>query len=199
MKKLTKSVLAVVLSASFSVTYAQKAKVDTAGTKDIEGVVVTALGVKREKKSLGYASQEVKGAALTEGTTKTGNVTSLLSGKVAGLQVNSNTNFGGTSNIVIRGYKSLSGGTPLVVIDGSPISNNNGNNNGVYDYGNGEPSITTNGVPPESDLYPLITTLEVPPKLVLLFTCKPATLPDNNDVTLPVLVVPSVRAAPFTS
>ena len=102
MKKLTKSVLAVVLSASFSVTYAQKAKVDTAGTKDIEGVVVTALGVKREKKSLGYASQEVKGAALTEGTTKTGNVTSLLSGKVAGLQVNSNTNFGGTSNIVIE-------------------------------------------------------------------------------------------------
>lgn len=49
MKKLTKSVLAVVLSASFSVTYAQKAKVDTAGTKDIEGVVVTALGIKREK------------------------------------------------------------------------------------------------------------------------------------------------------
>ena len=146
MKKLTKSVLAVVLSASFSVTYAQKAKVDTAGTKDIEGVVVTALGVKREKKSLGYASQEVKGAALSEGTTKTGNVTSLLSGKVAGLQVNSNTNFGGTSNIVIRGYKSLSGGTPLVVIDGSPISNNNGNNNGVYDYGNGLSDINQEDV-----------------------------------------------------
>ena len=52
MKKLTKSVLAVVLSASFSVTYAQKAKVDTAGTKDIEGVVVTALGIKREKRAL---------------------------------------------------------------------------------------------------------------------------------------------------
>ena len=146
MKKLTKSVLAVVLSASFSVTYAQKAKTDTVKTKDIEGVVVTALGVKREKKSLGYASQEVKGAALTEGTTKTGNVTSLLSGKVAGLQVNSNTNFGGTSNIVIRGYKSLSGGTPLVVIDGSPISNNNGNNNGVYDYGNGLSDINQEDV-----------------------------------------------------
>ena len=50
MKKLTKSVLAVVLSASFSVTYAQKAKTDTVKTKDIEGVVVTALGIKREKK-----------------------------------------------------------------------------------------------------------------------------------------------------
>ncbi len=49
MKKLTKSVLAVVLTASFTVSYAQKTKVDTAGTKDIEGVVVTALGIKREK------------------------------------------------------------------------------------------------------------------------------------------------------
>ncbi len=109
MKKLTKSVLAVVLSASFSVTYAQKAKVDTAGTKDIEGVVVTALGIKREKKSLGYASQELKAEALTEGTTKTGNVAQLLSGKAAGLQVNTNNNFGGSTNIVIRGIKQLGG------------------------------------------------------------------------------------------
>ena len=60
MKKLTKSVLAVVLSASFSVTYAQKAKTDTVKTKDIEGVVVTALGIKRDEKSLSYANQTVK-------------------------------------------------------------------------------------------------------------------------------------------
>ena len=105
MKKLTKSVLAVVLSASFSVTYAQKAKVDTAGTKDIEGVVVTALGIKREKKALGYSSQEIKSDALTDGTTNTGNIAAQLSGKVAGLQVNTNNNFGGSSNLVIRGYK----------------------------------------------------------------------------------------------
>ena len=44
----------------------KKAKVDTAGTKDIEGVVVTALGIKREKKSLGYATQEVKGRILAK-------------------------------------------------------------------------------------------------------------------------------------
>ena len=49
MKKLTKSVLAVVLTASFTVSYAQKSKVDSTKTKDIEGVVVTALGIKREK------------------------------------------------------------------------------------------------------------------------------------------------------
>ena len=136
MKKLTKSVLAVVLSASFSVTYAQKAKVDTAGTKDIEGVVVTALGIKREKKSLGYASQELKAEALTDGTTKTGNVAQLLSGKAAGVQVNTNNNFGGSTNIVIRGIKQLAGngGSPLIVIDGSPI--NNASLSGTYDYGN---------------------------------------------------------------
>ena len=51
MKKLTKSVLAVVLTASFTVSYAQKSKVDSTKTKDIEGVVVTALGIKREKKA----------------------------------------------------------------------------------------------------------------------------------------------------
>ena len=136
MKKLTKSVLAVVLTASFTVSYAQKTKVDTAGTKDIEGVVVTALGIKREKKSLGYASQEVKAEALVDGTTKTGNVAGLLSGKAAGVQVNTNNNFGGSTNIVIRGIKQLAGngGSPLIVIDGSPISNSS--LSGTYDYGN---------------------------------------------------------------
>lgn len=132
MKKLTKSVLAVVLSASFSVAYAQK--VDTTKTKDIEGVVVTALGIKREKKSLGYASQEVKAEELMGGTTNTGNVASQLSGKVAGLQVQTNNNFGGSSNLLIRGYKSLGGGSPLIVIDGSPVNNNT--LSGFYDYGN---------------------------------------------------------------
>ena len=136
MKKLTKSVLAVVLSATFTVSYAQKSKVDSTKTKDIEGVVVTALGIKREKKSLGYASQEVKADALTGGTTKTGNVAGLLSGKAAGVQVNSNNNFGGSTNIVIRGIKQLAGngGSPLIVIDGSPVSNTS--LSGTYDYGN---------------------------------------------------------------
>ena len=133
MKKLTKSVLAVVLSASFSVTYAQK--VDSTKTKDIEGVVVTALGIKREKKSLGYASQEVKADALADGTTKTGNVASLLSGKVAGLNVNTNNNFGGSSNLVIRGIKTLGGGSPLIVIDGSPV-NNSALYGSSFDFGN---------------------------------------------------------------
>ncbi|MDQ0592810.1 TonB-linked SusC/RagA family outer membrane protein [Chryseobacterium ginsenosidimutans] len=135
MKKLTMGVLALVLSSSLAVAEAQQKKSDTIKTQDIEGVVVTALGIKREKKSLGYASEEVKAEALTGGTTNTGNVASLLSGKVSGLQVNTNNNFGGSANLLIRGYKSLSGGSPLIVIDGSPV--NNGTVSGsTFDYGN---------------------------------------------------------------
>lgn len=131
MKKLTSSVLAVVLTSSFALVNAQT---DTTKTREIEGVVVTALGIKRDKKSLGYSSQEIKSDDITKGTTNTGNVASQLSGKVAGLQVNTNNNFGGSSNLVIRGYKSLNGGGPLIVIDGSPVSNSS--LSGQYDYGN---------------------------------------------------------------
>ncbi|MFC5870993.1 TonB-linked outer membrane protein, SusC/RagA family [Chryseobacterium arachidis] len=135
MKKITMGVLALVLSSSLAIAEAQQQKSDTVKTQDIEGVVVTALGIKREKKSLGYASEEVKAEALTGGTTNTGNVASLLSGKVSGLQVNTNNNFGGSANLLIRGYKSLSGGSPLIVIDGSPV--NNGTVGGaIFDYGN---------------------------------------------------------------
>ncbi|ASK30627.1 SusC/RagA family protein [Chryseobacterium sp. T16E-39] len=135
MKKITASVLILVLSSSLAITNAQQKKNDTVRTQDIEGVVVTALGIKREKKSLGYASEEIKAEALTGGTTNTGNVASLLSGKVAGLQVNTNNNFGGSANLLIRGYKSLSGGSPLIVIDGSPV-NNNTVAGSIFDYGN---------------------------------------------------------------
>lgn len=135
MKKLTASLLVLVLSSSIAVANAQQ-KNDTIKTKEIEGVVVTALGIKREKKSLGYASEEVKAAELTGGTTNTGNVASLLSGKVAGLQVNTNNNFGGSANLLIRGYKSLSGGSPLIVIDGSPVNNTTVSTGASFDYGN---------------------------------------------------------------
>lgn len=137
MKKLTTSVLAIVLTSSFALVNAQ---VDSTKTQDIEGVVVTALGIKREKKSLGYASQEVKSDALFGGTTNTGNIASQLSGKVAGLNVNTNSNFGGSTNLVIRGIKSLGGTNPLIVIDGSPVNNTatySGNYNGGFDLGNG--------------------------------------------------------------
>ena len=135
MKKLTTSVLAVVLSSTFAMVSAQNKPGDSAKTTDIEGVVVTALGIKREKKSLGYASQEIKAGALSDGTTNTGNIAAQLSGKVAGLNVTTTNNFGGSANLLIRGVKTLGGGNPLIVIDGSPVNNNTTFGANV-DYGN---------------------------------------------------------------
>ena len=120
MKKLTKTVLAVVLSASFSMSYAQKK--DSTKTKDIEGVVVTALGIKREKKSLGYSTQSIKSEDVTK--TPTANFTSNLAGKVAGLSIKSSGNVGGSVDITLRGYRSMTGNNqPLFVIDGTPMLN----------------------------------------------------------------------------
>ncbi|WP_293890060.1 SusC/RagA family TonB-linked outer membrane protein [Flavobacterium sp.] len=110
---------------------------------ELEGVVVTALGIKREKKSLGYATQEIKGADLNSGTAG-GNFLNDLSGKVAGLQVRRNNNFGGSTNLVSRGVKSLTGNNQmLVVIDGVPVNNSNTNSRAqvtgrgtTFDYGN---------------------------------------------------------------
>lgn len=113
----------------------------------LESVVVTAMGIKREKKSLGYASQQIKGDDLNGGA-PTPNVANLLQGKAAGVEITRNTNFGGSTNVVIRGNKSLTGNNQaLWVIDGVPIDNSNTNatsqqtGGGGYDYGNGASDI----------------------------------------------------------
>lgn len=110
--------------------------------KALEGVVVTAQGIKREKKSLGYATQQITGSDLNGGAAN-GNVTNLLSGKAAGVEIRRNNNMGGSTNVVIRGNKSLTGNNQaLWVIDGVPVDNTNSNNTGQqqggsgYDYGN---------------------------------------------------------------
>lgn len=107
----------------------------------LEGVVVTALGIKREKKALGYATQEVKGDDIAD--TPVTNFADALSGEVAGLDVQSSGTMGGSTNIVIRGYNSIRGDNQaLIVIDGTPINNGTGNSadqrtgRGGYDYGN---------------------------------------------------------------
>lgn len=136
MKKLTASVLAVVLTATFGIGSLSAQEVqDTAATTQIQEVVVTALGIKREKKSLGYATEEIKADELTGGTTNTGNIASQLSGKVAGLKVTTTSNFGGSSNLVIRGIKAMGGSNPLIVIDGAPVNNSSTYTNTI-DYGN---------------------------------------------------------------
>jgi len=89
---------------------------------ELNEVVVTALGISRDKKALGYSVQEVKG---TELQTRPTNALSALSGKVAGLQVvSSGGNMGGSSRVTLRGINSISGNNqPLYVIDGTPIDN----------------------------------------------------------------------------
>lgn len=89
----------------------------------LEGVVVTALGIKRQRKSLGYAVQEVKGETLQE--IKDPNLTNDLTGQVAGLQIiRGGTGPTGSSQIRLRGNNSLTSiSQPLIVIDGMPISN----------------------------------------------------------------------------
>tara|TARA_R110000851_G_scaffold281187_1_gene434606 strand:+ start:1037 stop:4153 length:3117 start_codon:yes stop_codon:yes gene_type:complete len=104
-------------------------------------VVVTALGIKRERKSLGYAMQEVKGLALVE--TRESNLSNTLSGKVAGLQVVRGSNGpSSSSKIVLRGNNSLTGDNqPLIIVDGIPMDNFNGGSadfwNPPADMGNG--------------------------------------------------------------
>jgi TonB-linked SusC/RagA family outer membrane protein len=110
--------------------------------QELEGVVVTALGVTREKKALGYSVQDIKGDALqTDGNA---NVINQLSGRIAGVQVTSASgNMGGSSRVLIRGINSISGNNqPLYVIDGTIIDNSDFNTvdaargAGGYDYGN---------------------------------------------------------------
>ena len=113
----------------------------------LEEVVVTALGISRDKKSLGYATQEIEGSELT--TVKNGNFLNSISGKASGVQIKRNNNIGGSTNIVIRGNASMTGSNQaLFVIDGVPINNINTNSagqaqatGGFYDYGNAASDI----------------------------------------------------------
>lgn len=118
---------------------------------ELEGVVVTALGIKREKKSLGYATQEVKGSAVSD--VKSSNFVNSLSGKVAGLEIKTSGNFGGSTNVVIRGNSSIAGNNQaLFVVDGIPIDNSNSNSGnqksgrGGYDYGNAASDINPDDI-----------------------------------------------------
>jgi len=91
-----------------------------ADTRQLAEVVVTAFGIERERKALGYTVQEVKGSSLTE--SRSTNVANALSGKIAGVRIQSNGGPGSGSTIQIRGAGSISGNNqPLIVIDGVPM------------------------------------------------------------------------------
>lgn len=118
MKKLTNSVLAVVLSSSFAVVSAQKTGQDSTKTKNIEEVVITgALGIKRKADAVVSAQQVVSAKELTVAAPP--DAIQGLQAKVSGLQITqTNTSVNPTNRIVLRGVKSITGDNQaLVVID----------------------------------------------------------------------------------
>jgi len=121
------------------------------GVMYMDEVVITALGIPREKKSLGYATQEVSGAEVN--MVKTDNFVNSLAGQVAGLQITTTTNMGGSTNVLLRGSKSLTGNNQaLFIIDGVPVNNDVTNTRAQeqagtgYDFGNAASDINPENI-----------------------------------------------------
>ena len=114
-------------------------------------VVVTALGISREKKSLGYSVQQIGGEELN--TARETNFVTSMSGKVSGVSIKQPNTMGGSANIVIRGNASLLGNNQaLFVVDGIPVDNSITNTEtqktggGGYDYGNAAMDINPDDI-----------------------------------------------------
>jgi len=108
---------------------------------EIEGVVVTALGIKRQEKALSYNVQQVKAEDIT--TVKDANFINSLTGKVAGVTINaSSSGVGGASKVILRGNKSISqSSNALYVIDGIPMYNFGGGGGTEFDSRGASESI----------------------------------------------------------
>jgi len=117
--------------------------------RSLQEVVVTALGIKRQKQSIGYSTTEVLGDQLTNA--RDANLGNALSGKVSGVSVAGNaTGIGGSSRVIIRGNASLTGNNqPLYVIDGVPFDNTNQGSAGQWggiDMGDGLSNINPDDI-----------------------------------------------------
>ncbi|MDO6392376.1 SusC/RagA family TonB-linked outer membrane protein [Pontibacter sp. BT731] len=120
-------------------------------TRQLGEVVVTALGIERNRNELAYSAQEVSGDQITRARNE--NVVNSLSGKVAGLDIRTNNTMGGSTNVIIRGYSSLTGeNQALFVIDGVPVSNANNNGSsqatgrGGADFGNAAADLNPDNI-----------------------------------------------------
>ncbi len=120
-------------------------------SKALGEVVVTALGIQRKRNEVAYAAQSLDGASVSEN--RSPNIGSSLSGKVSGLEIRQNNTMGGSTNIVVRGVKSITGNNQaLFVIDGVPVANTSMNTTGQtsgvggYDYGNPASDINPDDV-----------------------------------------------------
>ncbi len=160
--------------------------------QNIEGVVVTALGITREKKSLGYSVQEIAGDQIKNA--RESNFVNSISGKVAGVQIKQASTMGGSANIVIRGNKSLTGNNQaMFVIDGVPIDNSITNTssvadgNGGYDYGNAASDINSEDIESMSVLKGSAATVLYGSRAangVILITTKKGSARKGSGVTL---------------
>lgn len=117
--------------------------------QEMDQVVVTAMGISREKKALGYSVQDVSGDEVNEA--KEANFISSLSGKTSGVEIKQPNTMGGSANIVIRGKSSILGNNQaLFVVDGVIIDNSinayNEEGWGGYDYGNAAMDINPDNI-----------------------------------------------------
>ena len=108
----------------------------SAAATELQGVVVTALGMTREKSQLGTAQQQLSTAELNQ--TKSMNVVNAIQGKISGVNITASGTPGGSNRIVLRGVNSISGNNnPLFIVDGVAVSNNNRSINNSGAIGNG--------------------------------------------------------------
>ena len=146
----------LITSASFA---EQEVKVGTSSTimvtlqsqGNLQEVVVTALGIRRTRNSVPYAAQQVSGDDVSK--SRTSNFIQNLSGRVSGLELRQSNTLGGSTNVVIRGVKSINGNNQaLFVVDGVPIDNTNAKSasqatgRGGYDYGSAAADINPDDI-----------------------------------------------------
>ena len=127
----------------------------TKTNRELDQVVVTALGIRRSKNTLPYAAQQISGDEANK--IRVSNIADGLSGKVSGLEIRQNNSLGGSVNVVVRGIKSLNGNNQaLFVVDGAPLDNSllvsggttsNGlGSGGGYDMGNAASDINPDDI-----------------------------------------------------
>ncbi|TLX72656.1 SusC/RagA family TonB-linked outer membrane protein [Labilibacter sediminis] len=108
-------------------------------TEDLDEVIVTALGVSREKKAIGYAATSIGGDDIAK--SQVVNPMNAIQGKVAGVEVSTGAGPGATQNVIIRGTSSFGNVQPLYIVDGVPITNEQSrggdNLNSQVDFGSG--------------------------------------------------------------
>jgi TonB-linked SusC/RagA family outer membrane protein len=146
----------IITSTSFA---EQEVKIGTASTVNVvlqpqgnlQEVVVTALGIRRTRNQVPYAAQQLQGDEVNKA--RSSNFVQNLSGKVAGLDVKQTNTLGGSTNVVLRGTKSITGDNQaLFVVDGVPYNNANTNTanqrtgRGGYDYGNSAADINPDDI-----------------------------------------------------